>query len=123
MAHTPTVTEPLASRVGEHSNERWQVIPDAPAYEVSTLGRVRRIDSGNVISTKLKPYCREVRLSRGSEGPIYRAVHVLVANAFGLKRSSGERYSFRNRDRYDCRLSNLAVSPVTPDYPARAFRR
>ena len=58
--------------------ERWKVIPKYPLYEVSTMGRVRNIQTGRILKNydDGKGYLR-VKLNGGN-----CRVHILVAEAF-----------------------------------------
>ena len=61
--------------------EEWRPIPTAPGYEVSNLGRVRRISI--LAGTAMRRGYPAVNLSLGRRGQSWmRQVHTLVAEAF-----------------------------------------
>ncbi|MCG3754679.1 HNH endonuclease [Amycolatopsis sp. Poz14] len=90
--------------------ELWHPIEDFPEYEVSSFGRIRR--NGRVKATHVfngranrRPWSRVTLHENGTTH--YRAVHVLVANAFLGERPQGMTVHFRNGDTTDCRVDNL----------------
>lgn len=95
--------------------EEWRTVAVAPAYEVSSLGRVRR-PVGNarnpgqkILSTRtlVRGY-PAVYLYRGSRASMLRVtVHRLVAEAFIGPRPDGHDVNHKNFDRTDNRTENL----------------
>ena len=62
--------------------EEWKIIKEFPKYEVSNLGRVRKIKSSKVIFQKNHPAgYKQVTLYKNGKAN-YRYVHRLVAEAY-----------------------------------------
>jgi len=61
--------------------EIWKVIPEHPNYEVSNLGRIRRVDTGYVLKQSTSGKYLAVGLGRTPQ-VITRKVHRLVLEAF-----------------------------------------
>lgn len=90
--------------------EIWkEIIGFEGIYEVSNLGRVRRIKTGNVLSTSKCGGCREyssVCLSKN--GKIYsRLVHRLVAEAFIPRPNGLYEVNHLDEDKSNNRVENL----------------
>lgn len=61
--------------------EEWKTIPEAPTYQVSTLGCIRRVGKGLI--TPWESHHRYLKVSLRHEGrTLKRYVHRLVAQAF-----------------------------------------
>lgn len=96
------------------SREEWRSISEAPDYEVSNLGRVRRVVpdwqgkyEGRIIAHRLSRGYPRVNL-RVNGSMISRAVHRLVGTAFnGLCPPDKAHCAHRNGDRTDNRPENL----------------
>lgn len=102
--------------------ENWKPIPEAPAYEISDLGNVRRADRLISKSWNEKKQCLSVQLF--SDGKrLQREVHRLVAEAFipALAHPSALVVLFRTRDHRDCRPTNL-VWAIQPTHRRKAKR-
>lgn len=98
--------------------ELWQPIDGFLEYEVSTEGRVRRNGRIKALITfqgagNRRPWARVVLSVEGERH--YRAVHVLVANAFLGERPKGQTVHFRNNDTTDCRVDNLYYATSNHD--------
>jgi len=101
------------------AEESWRpVLGFEGWYEVSDLGRVRRIrkPGGAPIARILRPGVDtwgylNVRLSRPGARPRTLSVHLLVADAFIGPRAPGLEIDHKSGDKNDCRLTNL--EPVT----------
>lgn len=91
------------------TDERWRVVEDFPAYEVSDLGRVRRGDRQKALIVSPQGYVR-VTLFKGNGQPgAQRFVHALVLEAFVGPRPAGmQSRHFPSNDKTDNRLSNLS---------------
>jgi hypothetical protein len=91
--------------------ERWAVIAEAPNYEVSTHGRVRRLDGALLAGASDqcggRRFC--VRTARGTS--LVRNGHRLVLEAFCRHAQRGEEAVHLNGDTTDNRLDNLAWGP------------
>ncbi len=85
--------------------EVWKIIEKYQNYEVSTLGRVRNINSGKFLTpTKCKNHYQTPKVGIMGE---YVRVKKLVADAF-LPKEEGKRFiSFLNKNGSDVKLSNL----------------
>ena len=85
--------------------EIWKWIADFPAYEVSDLGRVRRIATGRILKAHGRPYLNV----KFSVNGIYfvRSVHRLVAKAFLKSDSIRQQTNHKNGVKSDNRSSNL----------------
>lgn len=84
--------------------EEWRTVAGWPAYEVSSLGRVRR--GLRVLAGWRQQGYPFVNLSCGRVTK-KQAVHRLVALAFLGDRPAGRQASHLNGDRADCRAVNL----------------
>lgn len=63
--------------------EEWKIIPIAPCYEASSLGRVRNRNSGAVLSPSLrKDGYYQVGLREGQPKRLFRKISQLVGEAF-----------------------------------------
>lgn len=89
--------------------EEWLSVPEAPDYEVSSLGRVRSFKKGRTLV--MRPHLLNgeyLRITlRVSNKPKNFLVHCLVLGAFVGKCSPGLEGSHRNGQSTDNRLSNL----------------
>lgn len=94
-------------------DEIWRPIPGALQYEVSDMGRVRRIakGKGTVSGKVLKPFDGGngyLKVALSCEGVVRkRAVHRLVAEVFLGKPHEKMDAAHWNGDRHDNRLENL----------------
>lgn len=92
-------------------NEIWKTVVGFPYYEVSNLGRVRRIraEAGTWVGRILKPGLGKYALVRLAQDGIKttRNIHILVAEAFLGQRPDGCQVNHKNFDRHDSRLANL----------------
>ena len=99
----------------EHIDEIWRVILGYPTYEVSNLGRVRRITTGRILKNgrlpawrnKNLPYARVGLSVRGTKAPKGFMVHKLVANAFVPNPDNKPCVNHINHDPFDARAANL----------------
>lgn len=66
-----------------HPSEEWRIVPSDPVYEVSTLGRVRRRDTGRMLKPEVMPsgYLRVEMREAGAKRQRHR-VHRLVCEVF-----------------------------------------
>lgn len=94
-------------------NERWLPIADYPSYEVSDLGRIRRVakgtsaPAGTILSTRgLRSGYPSVDLCRDGQKRSYH-VHRLVAAAFLGACPEGQVVNHLSGDRMDPRATNL----------------
>ena len=96
------------------AEEQWRAIPAFAEYEVSSIGRVKRIGAacgatpGKILKEKIgtEGY-PQVRLSAANRQKSF-CVHQLVAFAFlGPAPSDKHEVAHQNGDRLDARISNL----------------
>lgn len=106
----------------------WKVIDEAPRYEVSTEGQVRRRDTGRLLCLNSVPSGNggkayyQVSLSLGHNVRIMRRVNRLVAAAFIGPIPPGYEVDHINGDRLDNTLRNLEI--VTPsENQRRAYHK
>ena len=100
--------------------EIWRIHPELINYEISDLGRVKRISGGHgaVIGRILKshPNVRNgyysVQLGRG----IRRKIHSLVLEAFISIRPKGKCARHLDSDKSNNKLSNLAWGTYSENY-------
>ena len=84
--------------------EIWKPVARAPAYEVSSLGRLRR--DGKLLSPST--YGRYVIARMSVDGKaIYSTMHRLVAIAFCERRPGADEVNHKNFDKHDNRAANL----------------
>lgn len=88
------------------SEEQWRQIVDWPAYEVSSLGRVRRGDRVKAHYLDRKGY-RKVKLWSGPESKAF-LVHRLVATCFIGPIPEGHVCRHLSGDKSDNTVGNLA---------------
>jgi hypothetical protein len=85
--------------------EDWKQIIDNPSYEVSSIGNVRRKQSGRLIKLDKKRY---VYASIYYDGKVKRClVHRLVGGAFIPNPDDFPVIDHLNRDKHDNRVENL----------------
>lgn len=89
--------------------EQWRLAPEWPEYSVSSLGRIRRNDTGRIraaILMKSTGYLM-VTLTRIGQRKML-AIHRLVALAFlGEPPTKGMQVNHKDSDRANPRLENL----------------
>ena len=87
--------------------EIWKIIEDYPMYEVSNLGKVRKISSGKVLKQCLdsKGY-PSVNINIGKR-TVLKVVHRFVATAFIDNPDNKEEVDHINTIRTDDRVENL----------------
>jgi hypothetical protein len=86
--------------------ERWAVVVDAPLYEVSTEGRVRRGAFDVATWENARGYLH-VNLEGPRAWPIVRAVHRLVLEAFNPTTADDVEAHHRDGDKRNNQLVNL----------------
>lgn len=98
-------------------DEQWRVIPSIPVYEVSDLGRIRRLTPtfGTEPGHILKPYTTRrgyLKISLHMEGKRFqRFVHRVVAEAFIGPCPAGHVVHHRDHDQGNSKLENLEYRP------------
>jgi hypothetical protein len=97
----------------QHIDEIWRVIPAYPNYEVSDLGRVRRV-AGRILKIwtpppphRKLPYTRVVLSDRGTRTQKTLLLHRLVAQAFIPNPDNKPCVNHINFDVLDARAVNL----------------
>lgn len=110
------------------SHEEWRTVPEAPFYEVSNCGRVRRAlggrgtFAGRHLNGAVNDGYRQIEIVRIGAKRRAMKVHAMVLSAFVGPRPVGFVVNHKNGIRHDNRLSNLEY--VTPQGNAlHAFRR
>jgi thymidylate synthase ThyX len=110
---TPLQEFPSLS-AGELANEEWVTVPEWEKYQVSNLGRVRRLGKGGGVSSKI----RLGSISKSTGYPVIsfnkpgkqieRNMQRIVLEAFEpLESYKGMEARHLNHNKLDCRLSNL----------------
>lgn len=70
--------------------EIWKVVEGITTYEVSNMGRVRRINTGRIMKFKIDRYGYPALTLHDNGKPRYKTVHFLVCTAFhGAKPTPG----------------------------------
>ena len=93
--------------------ETWKDIDDFPAYKVSTLGRVKRVISGQgTTSGFIKPYLdskgQYLRVSLLKNGiSTVRSLHRLVATTFLPNPQNLPEVNHKKKPKTNCKVSNL----------------
>lgn len=86
--------------------EYWKAVPDFPAYEVSTLGRIRKKDRYFKLSTDKDGYYKTAMYNK--EGiRKYLLVHRVAAMTFLPNTNNYPVVNHKNGDKQDNRLENL----------------
>lgn len=87
------------------SSELWKVFPDFPRYEVSTHGRIRRIETGYI----MKPTIEKYGYSQVTLSPGHKSVRVCraVALTFLPNVEAKPQVNHIDANRSNDRLSNL----------------
>lgn len=67
---------------GSKSAVRWKRVKEFPAYQVSTAGEVRRIDTGRIRKKRMSGGYYAVELKNNKKINKVRPIHILVAEAF-----------------------------------------
>jgi hypothetical protein len=89
------------------SSERWKAVPGFPYYEVSTIGRVRRISSGRILTVTKNT--GQVCLGLGEANKrLTISPANLMLRAFKRAPKKGEIARHLDDDRNNNKLSNLA---------------
>lgn len=83
--------------------EFWVPVKGHPRYEVSSLGRIRKIGEEKMLCWHLNDGCKRVRL----DGKKYY-IHRLVMDSF-FDDYNGEYITHINGDKYDNSLANLSI--------------
>lgn len=84
--------------------EMWRVIDIAPNYQVSSLGRVRNIATGYILTSRVrKDGYEHLYLNVGDGTKVYKKVHQYVAVAF-LGPPPSPKHQVAHRD--GCRTNN-----------------
>ena len=89
--------------------EKWAIVEGYENYAVSSLGRVRNLNTGRLLklqSSKRGGFYAFINLCKNGKR-INRNVHVLVAQAFLGKRPTGEVVHHKDTNRMNPALSNL----------------
>ena len=92
--------------------EIWKrVIGFEETYEVSDLGRVRRLDTGLILAPrKTTPGYIGVQLKdKPRNKKVQKNIHSIVAEAFVGPRAVDRVVNHKNKDKHDNRLENLVV--------------
>lgn len=105
------------------TTEVWRLHPEFDAYEVSSFGRVRRVEpyGSTYVGRVLRPgkdrdgYHRVV-LSMAGRKKAYRKIHVLVLETFVGKRPEDCWGLHGDDDKSNNRLSNLRWAPRIENY-------
>lgn len=90
--------------------EEWRAVADWPEYEVSNLGRVRRVDTGRIRSAILMKSTGYLIVSMTRPGGERKlaAIHRLVAFAFlGEPPEPNMQVNHKDSDRANPRLDNI----------------
>jgi hypothetical protein len=87
--------------------EVWKVCEELPAYEVSNLGRVRRISTGRIMKTSVNSKGYETVCLRHDFQQYTRRVHRLVAAAFYPGDHEGMDVVHLDDDKLNNEASNL----------------
>lgn len=91
--------------------ETWKVIVGFDRYEVSSYGRVRKRDTGAVLSTsrpdRITGYCKVALMGENGKF-VAKTVHRLVAQAFIPNPDGKQQVHHKDRDKTNNNASNLA---------------
>ena len=82
--------------------EVWKKIPRYPKYEASTLGRIKNIETDNILVPTFRGEYQSVGVNKGT-----KTVHYLVALAFVPNPDKKKTVDHKNRNRTDNRVENL----------------
>ena len=87
--------------------EIWKTTLFSPSYEVSDRGRVRRTETGHVLSPHRRTDGRLVVNMTTANKASTRTVHSIVAEAFIGPRARTDVVSFLDKDPTNCSADNL----------------
>lgn len=90
------------------NTEIWKDVPDYEGfYQVSNLGRVKRIDSNRILAER-QGKNGYIRLNLSKNGEQKQAfVHQLVLKKFGSPQPNGKQVNHKNGNKKDNRIENL----------------
>lgn len=94
--------------------EKWSMIDGYRNYAVSSLGRIRNLNTGQLLkhqSSKRGGYYAFINLSRNGKR-VNRNVHILVAHAFLGLTPNGKIVHHIDNDRMHATLDNLDFKTV-----------
>jgi len=115
-SHTSSSSSPPSSGSSSSSTaeEKWKRINDAPFYEISTLGRIRRIPKNVIVYAPTKRRTSEIVVLRtGERMATHFLVSQLVLDNYVLKPSKKHIYvGFRDGNKHNPVLSNVYWSDV-----------
>jgi hypothetical protein len=86
--------------------ERWRVIEDWPNYEISSLGRVRNVRTGRLLSLGGRSKYIKVTLCHAGRY-VPTPVHILVATAFVHGCFEGALVNHKDGNKHNNRATNL----------------
>ena len=84
------------------AEEVWKKIPRYPKYEASTLGRIKNIETHNILVPSLSGEYQTVGVNKDT-----KTIHYLVALAFVPNPDKKKTVDHKNRNRTDNRPENL----------------
>ena len=103
--------------------ERWRIVEDLPAYEVSNRGRIRNINTGRILRTYINEKGYETVSLRWGGRQYHKKVHRLVAEAFCERYYSTDIYVYhRDGNRLNNNADNLEWRRWH-DIKRRSYRR
>lgn len=82
--------------------EVWKKIPRYPKYEASTLGRIKNIETDNILVPSLNGEYHTVGVNKDT-----KTIHYLVAVTFIPNPEKNKTVDHKNRNRTDNRVENL----------------
>jgi hypothetical protein len=99
--------------------ESWAVIPIAPDYEASDAGRVRKIETGQIMKQRVRKdgYLQVGLRVKGRQ--IFKKSHIYVAFAFLPTDPSRKYVAHSNGVRSDNRLANLRWATMKENHADR----
>lgn len=102
----------------ENSSEIWKPTHKSDKYEISSLGRVRRADTGNIRKTRVFQDLNRVSFQDGGKTHT-DFVGTIVLTVFDRPKKHGEKVQHIH-DKLDDRLENLRWSTEPAGYDSRA---
>lgn len=90
--------------------EIWKTIPDLPRYAISNKGRLRNIDTGKILKTRISKLGYEEVTISYNKIQYFRSIHRLVAQAFIPNQENKPEVNHIDENKLNNHITNLEWS-------------